>query len=138
MDDQSDGEIVDDSVSAADSETNLLDELDRDLHDQEIMAPPVAESLANLTSNRFLSSMSARRLCFALSGARARPLTGKKSRRRFHKTAMRWLCSHTPHMSSPSFEGLALGHHLSRATRGCVLTKFPSQNFCLGTTWPTP
>ena len=36
MDDQSDGEIVDDSVSAADSETNLLDELDRDLHDQEI------------------------------------------------------------------------------------------------------
>ena len=58
MDDQSDGEIVDDSVSAADSETNLLDELDRDLHDQEITAPPVAESLANLASNRFLSSMS--------------------------------------------------------------------------------
>ena len=58
MDDQSDGEIVDDSVSAADSETNLLDELDRDLHDQEITAPPVAESLANLASNRILSSMS--------------------------------------------------------------------------------
>ena len=57
MDDQSDGEIVDDSVSAADSETNLLDELDRDLHDQEITAPPVAESLANLASNRILSSM---------------------------------------------------------------------------------
>ena len=59
-------------------------------------------------------------------------------RRRFHKTAMRWLCSDTPRTSSPSFEGLALGHHLSRATRGSVLTKFPSQNFCLGTTWLTP
>ena len=58
MDDQSDGEIVDDSVSTADSQTNLLDELDRDPHDQEIMAPPVAESLANLANNRFLSSMS--------------------------------------------------------------------------------
>nr|KAG5688439.1 hypothetical protein BaRGS_001856 [Batillaria attramentaria] len=30
-----DGEIIDDSVSVADSETNLLDELDRDLDDQE-------------------------------------------------------------------------------------------------------
>ena len=62
MDDQSDGEIVDDSVSAADSETNLLDELDRDLHDQEITAPPVAESLANLASNRILSSMLAEKV----------------------------------------------------------------------------
>ena len=33
-------------------------QLDRDLHDQEVTAPPVAESLANLANNRFLCSMS--------------------------------------------------------------------------------
>ncbi|KAK7479413.1 hypothetical protein BaRGS_00029330 [Batillaria attramentaria] len=53
-----DGEIIDDSVSVADSEANLLDELDRDLDDQEVTRPPVAESLAKLANNRFQSSMS--------------------------------------------------------------------------------
>ncbi|KAK7469507.1 hypothetical protein BaRGS_00036486 [Batillaria attramentaria] len=53
-----DGEIIDDSVSVADSETNLLDELDRDLDDQEVTGAPVAESLAKLANNRFQSSMS--------------------------------------------------------------------------------
>lgn len=55
---QSEGEIIDDdSVSIAGSETDLLSELDKDLHEEEVTAPPVAESLAKLTNNRFQASM---------------------------------------------------------------------------------
>ena len=53
----SEGEIVDDSVSVGDPEDDLLSELDKDLHEEEITTPPVSESLAKLTNNRFQTSL---------------------------------------------------------------------------------
>ena len=46
------------SMTKTETSMTKRSRLDRDLHDQEITAPPVAESLANLANNRFLSSMS--------------------------------------------------------------------------------
>ena len=53
----SEGEIVDDSVSVGDPEDDLLSALDKDLHEEEITAPPVSESLAKLTNNHFQTSL---------------------------------------------------------------------------------
>ena len=54
----SDGEIRDDTFSAAGSDDDLLDELDKDLEEKEKTGEAVADSLANIVNKSFRRKLS--------------------------------------------------------------------------------